>query len=47
MDQVKAKMQQLRAAADAAAEKNEQLEKKLKDTEAQLHAVCQFVYAVH
>ena len=39
MDQVKAKMQALRAAADAATEKNEQLEKKIKDLEAQLSAV--------
>jgi hypothetical protein len=40
MDQVKAKMQALRAAADAATEKNEQLEKQVKDLQAQLAAVC-------
>ena len=39
MEQIKAKMQALRAQADAAEEKNIVLEKKLKETEAQLHAV--------
>ena len=42
MDQVKAKMQALRAQADAAQEKSDLLEKKLKDTEAKLHEVRVF-----